>query len=95
MKKVCIYCGSRLPNDLEIINTAKQIGSALAEQGFGLVFGGGKVGIMGIIADSCLENNGHVIGVIPSAIKNMEVGNDTFSWVPGFWIPSTAIWETI
>lgn len=75
MKKVCVYCGSRIPNDLEIINTAKQIGSALAEQGFGLVFGGGKVGIMGIIAESCLENNGHVIGVIPSAIKNMEVAH--------------------
>ena len=49
MKKVCVYCGSRIPNDLEIINTAKQIGSALAKQGFGLVFGGGKVGIMGVL----------------------------------------------
>ena len=49
MKKVCVYCGSRIPNNLKIINTAKQIGHALAEHGFGLVFGGGKVGIMGVL----------------------------------------------
>ena len=75
MKKVCVYCGSRIPKDKKIIGLARKIGNTFADESIILVFGGGKVGIMGIIADACLENGGNVIGVIPTAIKEMEVAH--------------------
>ncbi len=75
MKKVCVYCGSRVPNDPEIVELAKRLGSTFAKENTGLVYGGGKVGIMGVIADACLTNGGEVIGVIPTAIKEMEVAH--------------------
>jgi uncharacterized protein (TIGR00730 family) len=75
MKKVCVYCGSRVPNDPEIVDLAKKLGATFANEKMGLVYGGGKVGIMGVIADACLENGGEVIGVIPTALKKMEVAH--------------------
>ncbi len=75
MKKVCVYCGSRIPEDPEIVEIAKRIGAAFADENIHLVYGGGKVGVMGIIADACLEKGGQVTGVIPTAIKDMEVAH--------------------
>ncbi|MBO6795517.1 MAG: TIGR00730 family Rossman fold protein [Balneolaceae bacterium] len=75
MKRVAVYCGSRVPKNQEIVELAKNLGSFLAEHKLTLVYGGGKVGIMGVIADACLANNGEVIGVIPTAIKEMEVAH--------------------
>ena len=75
MKRVCVYCGSRIPKDQEIVELAKKIGASFAKENIGLVYGGGKVSIMGVVADACLENNGEVIGVIPTAIKEMEVAH--------------------
>jgi len=75
MKNVCVYCGSRIPKDPEIADLAKHLGSFFAENGITLVYGGGNVGMMGIIADACLEKNGEVIGVIPTALKNREVAH--------------------
>lgn len=79
MKKVCVYCGSRVPNDSEIIDISKTLGATFAEENVGLVYGGGNVGIMGVIADACLENGGEVIGVIPTALKKMEVAHTGLS----------------
>lgn len=75
MKRVAVYCGSRVPQDHEIVELAKNLGTFLADHKLTLVYGGGKVGIMGIIADACLAKNGQVIGVIPTAIKEMEVAH--------------------
>ncbi|MEO9885285.1 MAG: TIGR00730 family Rossman fold protein [Balneola sp.] len=70
---VCVYCGSRTPEDSRIIELADKIGNAIADHNWGLVYGGGKVGMMGLIADAALEKNGEVIGIIPTALKRAEV----------------------
>jgi hypothetical protein len=70
---ICVYCGSRIPEDKKFENLAKQIGSAIASKNWGLVYGGGKVGMMGVIADAALEKKGEVIGIIPTALKRAEV----------------------
>lgn len=71
--RICVYCGSRLPESTGIITLAKQVGDEIAKRNWGLVYGGGKVGIMGVIADSVLDQNGEVIGIIPTALKKAEV----------------------
>ena len=73
MKKICVYCGSRKPNDDTISELAQQLGEFIAGKDWTLVYGGGKVGMMGIVADACLANNGEVIGIIPTALKKAEV----------------------
>jgi hypothetical protein len=75
MKRVAVYCGSRVPQDQEIVELAQNLGAFLAQKNLTLVYGGGKVGIMGIIADACLQHQGEVIGVIPTAIKELEVAH--------------------
>lgn len=70
---VCVYCGSRTPEDSRIVELANQIGKHIADRNWGLVYGGGKVGMMGLIADSALNNSGEVIGIIPTALKRAEV----------------------
>tara|TARA_R110002096_G_scaffold406782_3_gene605137 strand:+ start:611 stop:1156 length:546 start_codon:yes stop_codon:yes gene_type:complete len=72
-KNVCIYCGSRTPKSVELQNLAIGIGKTLAQNKWGLVFGGGKVGMMGLAADAALEAGGDVIGIIPTALKRVEV----------------------
>ena len=70
---ICVYCGSRTPEDSRYVELAKKIGQGISEQNWGLVFGGGKVGMMGLIANAALENTGEVIGIIPTALKRAEV----------------------
>ncbi len=72
-KNVCIYCGSRTPKNIELQKLAIGIGQSLARNNWGLVFGGGKVGMMGLAADAALEAGGEVIGIIPTALKRVEV----------------------
>lgn len=73
MKNVCVYCGSRKPQKAEISNQAHQLGAGIASRDWTVVYGGGKVGMMGIIADAALESGGEVIGVIPTHLKKAEV----------------------
>ena len=73
MKTICVYCGSRTPENQVITTAALKIGDFIAEKEWSLVYGGGKVGIMGIIADATLKANGEVIGVIPTHLKRAEV----------------------
>ena len=68
MKRVCVYCGSGAGGRVEYAEVARALGEALAERGLGLVFGGGKIGLMGILARTMLERGGQVIGVIPQAL---------------------------
>jgi uncharacterized protein (TIGR00730 family) len=65
MKRLAIYCGSATPADPVYIESAREIGHALAQRGIGVVYGGGRLGLMGAIADSALAAGGEVIGVIP------------------------------
>jgi hypothetical protein len=75
MKRLAIYCGSATPADTTYIDAAREIGRTLAERGIGVVYGGGRLGLMGAIADSALEAGGEVIGVIPQALVDAEVAH--------------------
>jgi uncharacterized protein (TIGR00730 family) len=75
VKSVCIYCGSSTGNRPEYAEAAKAMGRALAESGLALVYGGGKVGLMGTVADAVLAHGGTAIGVIPDALMQKEVGH--------------------
>lgn len=75
MKRLAVYCGSATPADPVYIENARAVGRALAERGIGLVYGGGRLGLMGAIADAALESGGEVIGVIPDALVGSEVAH--------------------
>ncbi|QEZ46035.1 TIGR00730 family Rossman fold protein [Cupriavidus oxalaticus] len=75
MKSVCVYCGSSPGNRPEYAEGAHLLGRTLAERGLALVYGGGKVGLMGTVADAVLEHGGTVIGIIPEALMQKEVGH--------------------
>ncbi len=75
MKRIAIYCGSATPPNPVYIEAARAVGRGLAERGIGLVYGGGKLGLMGAVADAALEAGGEVIGVIPTALVNAEVAH--------------------
>ena len=69
---VCVYCGSRTGNQPEFAALARQVGSWIGLHGGQLVYGGGRNGLMGILADATLEAGGRVIGVIPQALVEKE-----------------------
>lgn len=73
MKKIVVFCGSSLGFNPIYKQAAIALGNAFVKQNIGLVYGGGKIGMMGVIADTILENNGEVIGVIPKLLEKEEV----------------------
>src|SRR3546814_7541292 len=73
MKRLAIYCGSATPGDPRYIELAREVGRTLAERGIGVVYGGGRLGLMGAIADSALDAGGEVIGVIRSEEHTSEL----------------------
>ncbi len=75
MKRLAIYCGSATPADPVYIECARTVGRTLAERGIGVVYGGGRLGLMGAIADSALAAGGEVIGIIPQALVDAEVAH--------------------
>ena len=75
MKRIAVYCGSATPADPVYIESARHVGRELAARGIGLVYGGGKLGLMGAVADAVLEAGGEAIGVIPMALVNAEVAH--------------------
>ncbi len=75
MKRVAVFCGSSIGFAPVYADEAKKLGHFLAEQNIGLVYGGGKIGIMGTIADAVMEMRGEVIGVIPDLLKHEEVAH--------------------
>lgn len=75
MKRLAIYCGSATPADPVYIDSARAVGRTLAERGIGVVYGGGRLGLMGAIADAALAAGGEVIGVIPQALVDAEVAH--------------------
>ena len=75
MKTLCVYCGSNAGNNPVYAEQARVLGRTMAEQGLALVYGGGNVGLMGIVADAVLEHGGEVIGVIPQQLVDWEVAH--------------------
>jgi uncharacterized protein (TIGR00730 family) len=75
MKRICIYCGSSSGLRPDYADAARAMGAALAHRGMELVYGGGCVGLMGILADATMAAGGTVIGVIPQALMDKEVGH--------------------
>ena len=73
MKRVCVFCGSSVGNKPEYAEAAVTLGGLLAKKQIGLVYGGGNVGLMGVIADAVLEAGGEVIGVIPHSLAQREI----------------------
>ncbi len=75
MKRLAVYCGSATPADPRFMDAARAVGRHLAERGIGIVYGGGRLGLMGAVADAALERGGEVIGVIPQALVSAEVAH--------------------
>jgi uncharacterized protein (TIGR00730 family) len=75
MKRVCVFCGAQPGHDPVHADLAAALGRAIAARGLGLVYGGGKVGLMGIVADAALKAGAEVIGVIPEALMDRELGH--------------------
>ncbi|SFG47574.1 hypothetical protein SAMN05518801_1325 [Novosphingobium sp. CF614] len=75
MKRLAVYCGSATPADPRYIELAREVGTSLAGQGIGVVYGGGRLGLMGAIAGAARAAGGDVIGVIPEALVSREVAN--------------------
>ncbi len=75
MKRVCVFCGSSVGVKPVYTEAAHEMGRLIASRGIGLVYGGGNVGLMGVVADAALEAGGQVIGVIPRALANREIAH--------------------
>ena len=75
IQAVCVYCGSAAHVAERYRATARQLGALLAENGIELVYGGGRNGLMGLVADAALAGGGRVIGIIPDHIMALEVGH--------------------
>lgn len=74
-KRVCVYCGASSGLNPHFAAKARELGHALALQDIELVYGGGRVGLMGVVADAVLEKGGRVIGVIPEKLMDLEQGH--------------------
>lgn len=75
LKSICVFCGSSPGNDPEFITEAESVGKYFAENGIRLVYGGGRLGLMGAVADAVMHNGGEVIGIIPQNLDRREVAN--------------------
>ena len=74
-RRICVFCGSNSGTDPAYRDAAVGMGLLLAERGIELVYGGGNIGLMGVLADAVLEAHGRVIGVIPESLMAKEVGH--------------------
>jgi uncharacterized protein (TIGR00730 family) len=75
VKSVCVFCGSNLGRDPAYLKAAVSAGEALAREGLIIVYGGGKVGLMGAVADAALAAGGRVVGVMPRALFEREIAH--------------------
>jgi uncharacterized protein (TIGR00730 family) len=75
LRNITVFCGSSAGLSPLHADKARQVGCSLAERGIGLVYGGGRVGLMGVLADACLRAGGRVVGVIPKALADKEVAH--------------------
>jgi uncharacterized protein (TIGR00730 family) len=75
MKRICVYCGSSYGEHPIYVQAAKAMGEAIANRGDELVYGGGKVGLMGTVADAALAAGGSVIGIMPQFLVDKEIAH--------------------
>ncbi|MBP8067180.1 MAG: TIGR00730 family Rossman fold protein [Pedobacter sp.] len=75
MKSICVYCGSNFNGDPILRNAIEELATVLVAERIKLIYGGGSVGVMGVIADDLLKKGGEVIGVIPQFLMDKEVGH--------------------
>jgi uncharacterized protein (TIGR00730 family) len=75
MKSICVYCGANFNGDPQLLSAIQQLAATLVAQDIRLIYGGGSVGVMGIIADEVLKLGGQVTGVIPQFLMDKEVGH--------------------
>ena len=76
MKKICVFTGASTGNHPSYAENAYQIGQTIASLNMGLVYGGGKMGLMGRVADGVIQAGGHVTGIIPRFLDNVEISHD-------------------
>ena len=79
VERVCVYCGSATGGDPVFREAAAELGTGLARAGIELVYGGGRVGLMGVCADAVMAAGGHVTGIIPRHLHDIEVGHHGLS----------------
>lgn len=75
MRSICIFCGANFNGDPVLKDTVELLAETMVSQGIDLVYGGGRVGVMGILADAVLQRGGKAIGVIPQFLMDKEVGH--------------------
>jgi uncharacterized protein (TIGR00730 family) len=75
IRRVCIFCGSNRGRDARYAAAARSLAAVLVAQKIGVVYGGGAVGLMGDLADAVIEAGGEIVGVIPSALWDREIGH--------------------
>jgi uncharacterized protein (TIGR00730 family) len=75
LRSICVFCGARSGNNPVYAQAAVELGTTLATQGIRLVYGGGAVGLMGLVADAALAAGGEVIGIIPQSLEHSEIGH--------------------
>ena len=74
-RRLCVFCGSSTGNRPAYRDAAEQLGLLLVERGIELVYGGGNIGLMGVLADTVLARGGRAIGVIPESLMAKKVGH--------------------
>lgn len=79
MRSICVFCGSSSGKNEVYKSRTKQFGELIGKNDLTLVYGGGKVGLMGILADAVIETGGRSIGVIPQSIVDLEIAHDNLS----------------
>lgn len=79
MNSICVYCGSSTGNISSFKDAAEELGRSLAEKEISLVYGGAGLGLMGALADACLDNGGSVVGVIPKFLHEIEIAHDSLT----------------
>lgn len=75
LQRICVFCGSSPGTNRVYRVAAQEVGRLLCQRGIELVYGGGNIGLMGAVADACLQGGGRVIGVIPEALKKKELAH--------------------
>lgn len=75
MKSICVFCGANFNGDPLLTEAVEQLAEVMVSRNMSLIFGGGRVGVMGMIADAILKKGGKAIGVIPEFLLNKEVGH--------------------
>ena len=76
MRRICVFCGASKGDRIDYSRVAQSVAEALTDRGLDLVYGGGRIGLMGILADAVQERGGGVVGVIPHGLERREMGHD-------------------